>query len=257
MIDLRVQAQRAGLRITPLPVDADGAQLADADALMITPAHQFPLGPTLAAHRRAAFVDWARERDAWLIEDDYDGEFRYDRQPVGALQGLDPERVVYAGTASKTLAPGIRVGWLALPEPLVGPVTDAKILADRVTSALDQLALAEMLRSGGFDAHLRRMRARYRRRRDALLELVQTKAPWIEPLGIAAGLHLVLKVDGERELLARAERVGLKIMPLSPMWHDPVGRPEGLVAGYGAAPEHAYAAALGALEKVLGDDRAA
>jgi GntR family transcriptional regulator/MocR family aminotransferase len=256
MIDLRTQAERSGLRIVPLPVDADGAQLVDADALMVTPAHQFPLGPTLVPQRRAALVEWARERDAFIVEDDYDGEFRYDRQPVGALQGLDPERVVYAGTASKTLAPGVRVGWLALPERLVEPVRKAKILADRVTSALDQLALAEMLRSGGFDAHLRRMRARYRRRRDMLLGLVEAEAPQMQTMGIAAGLHLVLVTGDEDEYLARAERVGLSIAPLSPMWHDPTGKPQGLVAGYGASPEHAYEASLAALGKVLGDDRA-
>jgi GntR family transcriptional regulator / MocR family aminotransferase len=159
----------AGLQPGGVAVDAGGLQvdrLAElgADAVVVTPAHQFPLGPTLAAARRAELVRWARVADALVIEDDYDGEFRYDRQPVGAVQGLDPERVAYAGTASKTLAPALRLAWLALPPWLLEPVVEAKRLADRHSAVLDQLVLADLIVSGAFDRHVRRCRLRYRRR---------------------------------------------------------------------------------------------
>ena len=177
-----------GLKLAALAVDARGA-VADVPssvgAVVLTPAHQFPLGVTLAPERRAAFVGWARSRDAIVVEDDYDGEFRYDRQPVGALQGLDPERVVYAGTASKTLGPGLRLGWLVVPAELLDEVIEAKQLAG-TTHTLDQLALAELLGSGGFDRHVRRMRQHYRRRRDLLLALLAEHAPAFRPRGIAA-----------------------------------------------------------------------
>jgi GntR family transcriptional regulator/MocR family aminotransferase len=262
MFDCRALARRAGLEVVALEVDEQGARtdtLAEygtgVDAVMVTPAHQFPLGATLAPERRAALVEWARDTDGWAIEDDYDGEFRYDRQPVGALQGLDPDRVIYAGTASKTLAPGVRVGWLVLPEQLLEPAVTAKYLADRTTSALDQLTLGDMIASGAYDSHLRRMRATYRRRRDALLNTVAINAPNVEALGIAAGLHVVLQLpDGtsEADMLARAAEHELAIMGTTEFWHDPDTRPlQGLVAGYGSSPEHAYPAALDALAAVL------
>ena len=168
----RAIVRAAGRRIVPMAVDEQGAQPVEADAALLTPAHQFPLGATLAPARRAAFVAWARERETVVIEDDYDGEFRYDRQPAGALQGLDPEHVVYAGTASKTLAPGLRLAWLVLPRALVEPVLEAKARAGG-TAVLEQLALAELIGSGAYDRHVRRMRTRYRRRRDALLALLE------------------------------------------------------------------------------------
>jgi GntR family transcriptional regulator/MocR family aminotransferase len=182
-----------------------------------------------------------------VIEDDYDGEFRYDRQPVGALQGLDPEHVVYAGTASKTLAPGLRLGWLVLPERLVAPVVAARPLAGGDPPVLDQLALAGLLDSGGFDRHVRRMRQHYRRRRDALLEVLAGRPT----RGIAAGLHLVLDIEGEAEVVAAAAARGLALDGLGPYWHDARGKPEGLVLGYAAAPEHAYGQTLEVLRTSL------
>jgi GntR family transcriptional regulator / MocR family aminotransferase len=201
----------------------------------------------LAPDCRSALVAWARERGAVVIEDDYDGEFRYDRQPVGALQGLDPEHVVYAGTASKTLAPGLRLGWLVLPERLVAPVVAARPLAGGDPPVLDQLALAGLLDSGGFDRHVRRMRQHYRRRRDALLEVLAGRPT----RGIAAGLHLVLDVAGEAEVVAAAAAHGLALDGLRPYWHDPAGKPQGLVLGYAAAPQHAYAQTLATLRTSL------
>ena len=168
---------RAGLTVRFLDVDDDGADPARLDgpagrgvgAVFVTPAHQYPTGTTLSPPRRAALAVWARAVDGYVVEDDYDGEFRYDRQPVGALQAIDPDRVVYVGTASKSLAPGLRLGWMVLPEPLVAPVTLAKELADRQNGVVEQLALAELITSGGLDRHIRRARLRYRRRRDDLI----------------------------------------------------------------------------------------
>jgi GntR family transcriptional regulator/MocR family aminotransferase len=163
-----------GLRTTALPVDAHGADTtalagSGAGAALLTPAHQFPTGVPLHPERRAAAVAWARRTGGIIVEDDYDGEFRYDRQHVGALQDLDPDHVVYAGTASKSLAPGLRLAWLVLPPALLDPVLAAKSLADGQSSTLDQLTLAELFRSGGYDRHLRRARSRYRGRRDRLV----------------------------------------------------------------------------------------
>jgi GntR family transcriptional regulator/MocR family aminotransferase len=249
---LRAIAAATGLTVAPLPVDEQGAHPDPPDgaaAALITPAHQFPLGATLAPARRAAFVDWARRTGGIVVEDDYDGEFRYDRQPVGALQGLDPEHVVYAGTASKTLAPGLRLGWLVLPERLVEPVVAARPLAGGDTPVLDQLALAGLIAGGGFDRHIRRMRQRYRRRRDALLAALAGR----RVRGVAAGLHLVLDLapGEEAPLIARAAADGLALDGLGAYWHDPAGRPEGLVLGYAAPPEHAYAQTLAALRTSL------
>ena len=241
----RAIALAAGREIVPMTVDEHGAvPPGDADVALLTPAHQFPLGATLAPERRAAFVRWARERQTVVIEDDYDGEFRYDRQPAGALQGLDPEHVVYAGTASKTLAPGLRLAWLVLPAALVEPVLEAKTRIGG-TTVIEQLALAELISSGGLDRHVRRMRARYRRRRDALLALLGDR----RTRGIAAGLHLVVEVDDEAAVVAAAAHEGVALQGLGRFWHD--SGPPGLVIGYAAPPQHAYAAALEALGRAL------
>jgi GntR family transcriptional regulator/MocR family aminotransferase len=261
--DHREVVSAGRLRVAPLAVDEGGA-LADvpaaAGAVVLTPAHQFPLGATLAPERRAAFVGWARSRDAILIEDDYDGEFRYDRQPVGALQGLDPEHIVYAGTASKTFAPGLRLGWLVVPAELVDDVLAAKRLAG-AAHALDQLALAELLRSGGFDRQVRRMRQRYRRRRDQLLARLAEHSPAFRPQGIAAGLHLWLEIGpggpGERELVARAARRSLALSGTRDYWHGDGGGPPGVILGYSAPAQHEFSATLAALGGTLADPGAA
>ena len=190
----------AGLRLPCLPVDGFGARtgelagLRGVGAVLMTPAHQFPTGVPLHPDRRAAAVDWARGTGGLILEDDYDGEFRYDRQPVGALQGLDPERVVHLGTTSKSLAPGLRLGWMVLPESLVGEVSEAKGMSDWSSSALDQLTLAEFIESGAYDRHVRSMRLRYRHRRDQLVAALAERAPDVRISGIAAGLHAVLEL---------------------------------------------------------------
>jgi GntR family transcriptional regulator/MocR family aminotransferase len=238
----------AGLETVRLPLDADGVRvdrLGHEDALLCTPAHQFPTGATMPPARRTAAVAWARERGAVIVEDDYDGEFRYDRHPVGALQGLAPEHVVYAGTASKSLAPGLRLGWLVLPPRLLEPVVREKRLADRYSPVLEQLTLAQLIVSGAYDRHVRRMRGHYRRRRHRLVAAVTRCAPRVRVSGIAAGLHAVLELPadgpGEAELVARAERRGLALAGMALFGS---GAGPALVVGYGTPPEHAFAGAL-------------
>ncbi|MGA5099776.1 PLP-dependent aminotransferase family protein [Streptomyces lavendulocolor] len=247
----------AGLGTPPLPCDERGTRTGGLDrqgALLITAAHQFPLGGALPPDRRAAAVDWARRTGAVILEDDYDGEFRYDRQPVGALQGLDPERVVYLGTASKSLTPGLRLGWMVLPEDLVGEVLAAKGDAEWVSSALDQLTLAEFIRSGAYDRHVRGMRLRYRRRRDQLVAALAERAPGIRVSGIAAGLHAVLELPPgtERSVVQAASWQGLAVQGLDRFRHPavPPGR-DALVVGYATPTDSAWSGALDALCRAL------
>ena len=179
-------ARAAGLEVVGIPVDGDGIRAdllrdSGADAVILTPSHQWPTGSVLSARNRAAVIRWATERGAVIVEDDYDAEYRYDRTAVGALQGLAPDHVVYAGSASKTLAPGLRLGWFVLPGHLTEPMAAAKIAADRGSPALEQVALADFVTRGEFDRHLRRMRPVYRRRRDALLAALARHLPWLEP----------------------------------------------------------------------------
>ena len=181
----------AGQQVIPLPVDAIGASaddLADAQTAVLTPAHQYPTGVTMRAARRRAFTAWARRTGGLLVEDDYDGEFRYDRQPIGALQGTAADHVVYIGSASKTLGPGLRLGWMVLPDRLVPPVVEAKMYSALSTDALAQLTLAEFVTSHAYDRHIRTMRLRYRRRRD-LLNLVLERVGLRQIAGVSAGLQ--------------------------------------------------------------------
>lgn len=255
----------AGLRTPALALDELGTRteelssgpggLRGVDAVLMTPAHQFPTGAALHPDRRAAVVDWARGAGGLILEDDYDGEFRYDRQPVGALQGLDPERVVYLGTASKSLAPGLRLAWMVLPRALVGEVIEAKGEVAAVPSAMDQLTLAEFISCGAYDRHVRSMRLRYRRRRDQLVEALAEHAPGCRVTGISAGLHAVVELPpgtDERTMIEAAAWQGLAIQGLSGFRHPSVapGR-DALVVGYGAPTDSAWAGALDALCRVL------
>jgi GntR family transcriptional regulator / MocR family aminotransferase len=254
-----------GLTVVPVPCDQDGLRTdclerARPHAVMVTPAHQYPLGVTMSAARRSALVDWARRRDALIIEDDFDGEFRYDRQPVGALQQLDPERVCYIGTASKTLAPGLRLGWLSAPRPVAAAVTAAKEQFDRGNSILDQLTLAEMITSGAFDQHIRRMRGSYRRRRDELARALAGQADGLRLAGISAGLHALVYLPEhgptEEQLQARAAAQSIALHTLAPCWHNPPQpRPQAVIIGYAAPASHAYRPALRALTRLLAPHR--
>jgi GntR family transcriptional regulator / MocR family aminotransferase len=237
-------ARGAGLEVVGVPVGDDGVRVdaldrIDADALVLTPSHQWPTGAVLSADARSAVLRWAQLRGALIVEDDYDAEYRYDRAPVGAMQGLAPDRVIYAGTASKTLAPGLRLGWLVAPSELVAAIAEAKTLADRGSPILDQLAFADFLARGEFDRHLRRMRPLYRRRRDALLRALRERIPELEPAGIAAGLHLVAYLpDGldEAAVVDAAARRGVAVDGLGPYRVSRAGRP-GLIFGYAALGE--------------------
>jgi GntR family transcriptional regulator / MocR family aminotransferase len=262
--DARLVAAAAGMEVVGVPVGPDGVDVAalqrcDADVLILTPSHQWPTGGVLGADARAAVLRWAERRGALVVEDDYDAEYRYDRQPVGAMQGLAPHRVVYAGTASKTLAPGMRLGWLVLPHHLVDEVAEAKVLADRGSAALDQLAFADFLARGEFDRHLRRMRPVYRRRRDALLAALADRLPDLRPAGVAAGLHLVawLPPDlDEAALVAAAERRGLRIHGVTPYRLAARG-PGGLIFGYSSLNERAVAAGVDLLADAVAELRSA
>ncbi|MFE9023055.1 PLP-dependent aminotransferase family protein [Streptomyces sp. NPDC007808] len=251
------QLTAAGLTTAPLPFDelgTDPAALTDEGAVLLTPAHQFPMGVPLHRDRRATVVDWARRTGGLVLEDDYDGEFRYDRQPVGALQGLEPDHVVYLGTASKSLAPGLRLAWMVLPPTLVEEVTAAKGGTD-TCGALDQLTLAEFLASGAYDRHVRAARLRYRRRRDALVRALAAQAPHLEVTGIAAGLHVLLRLPPgtEQSVVQAATWQGLALHGLTFFRHEAATTPpaDALVVGYGTPPDHAWAGALEALCRVL------
>jgi GntR family transcriptional regulator / MocR family aminotransferase len=242
-----------------LPVDGSGAVLdaaGHAQAALLTPAHQFPLGPVLSPVRRAQAARWAAATGGLVIEDDYDGEFRYDRQPVGAMQALAPEQVVYAGTASKTLAPGLRLGWLALPDHLIGDVVAAKTRADAHTGSFEQLTLAELITSGGYDRHIRRTRLAYRRRRNWLLTTLADRAPQVRLTGVAAGLHAVAELpDGlaEDEVIGRAARRNLVVHGLGGFALGRHTRGPALVIGYATPPGHAYTAAIARLCAAITD----
>ena len=251
-------ARAAGLDVVGVPVDRDGIRVdvlreTDADAVVLTPSHQWPTGSVLSARNRAAVLRWAGRRGAVVIEDDYDAEYRYDRTPVGAMHGLAPDHVVYAGSASKTLAPGLRLGWLVLPSHLAGPMAMAKIAADRGSPALEQLALADLITRGEFDRHLRRMRAVYRRRRDALLAALARRLPWLEPSGISAGLHLVTWLPPRLEeatVVEAALRAGVGIDAVGPYRIANPG-PGGLIFGYATASEQAIAEGVDILARVI------
>lgn len=208
-----VSARVAGLEPVPVPVDASGLvakalENLDVDAACVTPAHQFPTGVVLAPERRAVLVGWARRRGALIVEDDYDAEYRYDREPVGALQGLAPDVVVYAGSASKTLAPALRLGWLVVPADLTGSLAAT---AARGTPVLEQLALARLIERGELARHLRRTRKSYRARRDTLVAALGDR---FALSGIAAGLHVVAQTSEATELAMRARRQGVAVHTL-------------------------------------------
>ena len=243
--EVRLSAATAGLGLVPVPVDAEGLRAdalerTNADAVLITPAHQYPTGAVMSGARRGALLEWLRRREAIAIEDDYDAEFRYDRAPVGALQGLDPERIVYAGTTSKTLAPALRLGWMVLPPRLVDAVQREQRQVDFGVSRIEQHAFADFLTRGELDRHLRRMRARYRARRDALVEALIEALPEVQVHGIRAGLHIMVQLragDRGRAIRDEAARRGVALTALSDYYLE--GREDSslLLLGYGRTSE--------------------
>ena len=244
-------AADAGLAMRALALDEHGlvvdalAAHEDVGVVAVAPAHQYPTGAVLAPERRAQLVAWARVRGALIVEDDYDAEYRYDREPIGSLQGLAPDAVVYGGSASKSLAPALRLGWLALPEPLVEPIATLQRTRGGMPAALEQLALADLIERGELDRHLRRQRIRYRRRRDALLTALAEALPETTVQGVAAGLFVVLRLapGSDEQAAARGARgKGLAVEPVGD------GVP-GLVLGYANLPE---AAAVATVQRLAG-----
>jgi GntR family transcriptional regulator / MocR family aminotransferase len=256
--DTRRAADLVGLEVVPIPVDEDGLVVdrldtADVALCVVTPAHEFPTGAVMSPERRAALVRWARERDSLVLEDDYDAEYRYDREPIGAIQGLAPESVIYAGSASKTLAPGLRLGWLILPARLVAPLATAKFNADRGSPSLEQLAFADFLSRGEFDRHLRRMRPIYRQRRDALLRALERYLPDVLPVGASAGLHVLAWLpDGadEAAIVERAAAAEVAVDGVTPMRMAATGRP-GLILGYARLTEREIDAGIARLAETM------
>ncbi|QKW40277.1 PLP-dependent aminotransferase family protein [Actinomadura sp. NAK00032] len=239
--------ESAGLRLARVPVDGEGVDVAalarsGARAVLVTPAHQYPTGVVLSPARRAALIAWARDVDGLILEDDYDAEFRYDRDPVGCLQGVDPERVVLLGSVSKSLAPALRLGWAVAPPSVVGRLREYRAVTDLGAPVLEQHALTEFLRSGGYDRHLRTMRRRYRARRDALAAALSEHLPGARVRGVSAGIHLYVELPSgsdEDAIVARAARAGVAVAGARPLWWPgrAAAAPPALVLGYAGMGE--------------------
>jgi GntR family transcriptional regulator / MocR family aminotransferase len=250
---------RLGMEAVPVAIDERGVDVealaaSGVRAVILTPTHQFPTGTALAPERRQALVSWAIEQDAMIVEDDYDAEFRYDRDPVGALHGLAPEHVALIGTVSKSLAPSLRLGWVVCPAALLDALTEEKRLSDRGSPGLEQLALARLIESGRFDRHLRHMRRVYAARRDTLLAALRERAPGVPVHGLAAGFHAVaqLRDDADEASIvaeARARSIGLYGMSMY--------RPSGLtglpalVLGFGNLTEPAIERGIATIADLL------
>jgi GntR family transcriptional regulator/MocR family aminotransferase len=242
----RLIAQQAGLQIVAVPVDEQGLQVdaleqLDVGAVLVTPAHQFPTGAVLSSERRAALIEWAQEHERLIVEDDYDAEFRYDRVAVGALQGLAPERVLHISSASKRLAPGMRLGWMLMPSWLTWQLIALKAAEDGGSEVVGQLALCDFIERGELDRHVRRMRLRYQQRRQALLRAIERWLPECKPSGTEAGLYellLLAEEVNEPALLQAAAARGVGMEGLS--WHRFAhGGPPGLLLGFGSLSEPA------------------
>ncbi|MFI6598188.1 PLP-dependent aminotransferase family protein [Nonomuraea sp. NPDC050536] len=257
--DYPVLAEQLGHGVRRVPIDREGLIVEELTretaAVVVTPAHQYPLGVTLSPARRVELVSWARRAGGFIVEDDYDGEFRYDRQPVGALQGMAPDRVIYAGTASKTIAPGLRLAWLVLPASLMAALQEATRCEESYVNVIDQLVLTRLIETGEFDRHLRRCRTRYRRRRDLLGDAVTRRLPHGRLSGIAAGLHAVLRLPGdsrqEAQLITHLAERSIYVEGISSFYHRPEESPLGITIGYATPADHAYGNAVSSLISAL------
>jgi GntR family transcriptional regulator / MocR family aminotransferase len=253
------QATAAGIAAVPVPVDHDGLDVAalehsGARAVLVTPAHQWPTGVVLAGPRRQQLIAWARQHDGIIIEDDYDAEFRYDRDPVGSLHGLAPDCVISLGTVSKSLAPILRLGWLIAPDRLLGALAHGKRLADRGSPGLDQLALATLIESGRYDRHLRRMRAEYATRREVLLAAAARHAPGLRVTGLAAGFHAVLHLPAgadENHVIDEARRRGVGLYGMAAMRRGLAPDQPQLVLGFGDTTPRAIETGITAVADLL------
>ncbi|MGN9840799.1 MocR-like pyridoxine biosynthesis transcription factor PdxR [Nonomuraea sp. H19] len=243
--------RRAGAHLVPVPVDEEGLDVRrlSGDTVLVTPAHQYPTGVVLSPSRRAALMEWAYAGDRVILEDDYDAEFRFDRDPVGCLQGLAPDRVILSGSVSKALAPGLRLGWVAAPADLAEAIRRARGELDLGSPVIEQYALAHFLRTGGYDRHLRRMRREYRRRRDALVTALAEELPKVQVRGIEAGLHAYLELPegwDEQEVVRIALSLGVSAEPVGPMRTSP--GPPAVVVGFARLPTYKAAEAVRGLK---------
>lgn len=258
-IDHDTIALHSGLEAVPVPVDDGGIDVdalaaTSARAVIVTPAHQCPTGVLLAPERRHALIEWARRVDGFVIEDDYDVEFRYDRQPVGSVQGLAPDRVLAMGSVSKTLAPTLRLGWIACPPDLREAVGREKQLLGRGAPGIDQLALAALIESGRYDKHLRNMRGIYGRRRRALVDALAAHAPDVSVSGLAAGCHAVLCLPAgaeERHVVTQAARRSVGVYGMSRYRSGRGCDPPELVVGFGNVTEGAIRRGIGAIADLV------
>ena len=235
----RQRFEAAGAEVVSVPVDEDGVRLdvlerADVNAVLVTPAHQYPMGPVLSLKRRGGLVDWARRTGGWVIEDDYDAEFRYDREPFGAMQALAPDRTIHLGPVAKTLAPSIRVGWIVAPPTLVDEHGHVREVRTSQLATLDHLIVARLIDTGTYDRHLRTVRRRYRERRQVLLEALEAADLADRVVGPAAGLHAVLRLDPSVDDVALTEMLRDRSVEVVPLSRYALRSPErGLVIGFG------------------------
>lgn len=256
-------ARWAGVEPVPVPVDPYGIDVralhaSGARAVVVTPAHQWPTGVVLSPRRRQALAAWAERRGGMIVEDDYDAPFRYDRDPVGTLQGLAPDHVILIGTVSTSLAPALRLGWLACPPVLAGEIAAEKRLTDRGAPLLDQLALAALIDSGRFDRHVRRMRTVYRRRRETLAAALAAHAPGVRLTGAAAGFHTVAHLPAgttEAAVTAAARTRGVGLHGMSAYRADRAAGPPRLVLGFGNVREPAIRRGVAVIGDVVSGAR--
>ena len=253
----------AGCRPVPIPVDSEGLNVAEgrkrcgrARAAYITPSHQFPLGATMTASRRLELLHWAARAGAWIVEDDYDSEYRYDSMPIASLQGLDRnDRVIYIGTFSKTMFPALRLGYLVLPEDLVERFAGIRNAMDLGSPHLYQAVLADFISEGHFARHIRRMRQLYNQRRLALVDSLRKQfGREVEILGAEAGMHLAVTLPGkfrDREVALRAAGEKLWMTPLSSAYSERPAK-QGFILGFGGTAVEEIPAAVGRLKTLLG-----
>ena len=262
-VDNRLITTRAGLQAVPVRVDESGVDVemlasTGARAVILTPAHQAPTGVVLAPNRRHALLKWANACNAFIVEDDYDAEFRYDRQPVGQIQGLGPERVIGISSVSKTLAPALRIGWMVCPPHLTEIIANDKHLSDRGSPGIDQLALARLIESGRYDKHLRRMRTFYEERRAVLINALSKYAPHVQLSGLAAGFHAVAHLPrrtDETAVISGAQRKSIGLSGMSSYRWNGATHPPQLVLGFGHLSETAIERGVVAIAELVSRNR--
>jgi GntR family transcriptional regulator/MocR family aminotransferase len=255
----RIAAEFAGVEMIPVPVDDQGIRVnalavSRVSAVVLTPAHQWPTGVVLSAQRRHELVEWATTCGGWIVEDDYDAEFRYDHDPIGAVQGLAPDRVVSIGTVSKSLAPTLRLGWMLCPTEIVDAIAELKGRNDRGSPGLEQLALARLIESGRFDRHLRRMRKNYAGKRDALISALEEHAPPVRLTGLAAGFHAVAHLQASADeawVVEAARRRSVGLYGMSSNRADKSLEPPLLVLGFGNLSERSIREGIAAVGDLL------